>query len=123
MNQEQQSRELTEQAIERVRDNNIAYYFRALLFAEKWVSNQYKEFSSEDLKDAFYIENEQPNEPRVWGAIMRKLSKENRIYKHDVGVYKNPIGHGKPIFLWISHEFRMKQQSNAIKNKLQSKLF
>lgn len=122
MKTEQLSRELTQESIDRVRDNNISYYLKALLFAENWVANHYKEFSSEDLKEAYYIDNEPPFEPRVWGAIIRKLAKNNRIFKHDIGFYKNPKGHGKPIVIWISMEFRKKQQSNAL-NKTQQKLF
>lgn len=112
------------EALEAVETNNKKYHDDCLSFAIIWVTKQFKAFTSEDLKEAYYSAgNDPPNEPRVYGSIFNSLSKQGLIFKHDWVYSKNPISHARPIRSWISREFREKQQSNATKNKTQIKLF
>jgi hypothetical protein len=110
--------ELTNQAIDEVRDNNKLYYARVMDFAEDWSRRQFKLFTSEDLKADFYSEgNEPPTQPAVFGAVFRKLSKEGLIFKHSTSSAKNKIAHQRLLQVWISYEFRLKQQKNRFKDK------
>lgn len=110
--------ELTDYAIDQVRDNNIEFYNKALSFGYGWVKTQFKPFTSEDLKEAFKNEiGSVTHEPRVFGAVFRALAKDKLIYS--TGEYKksnNPKCHRRPQLKWISHEYRLKQQSNATRN-------
>lgn len=115
--------EETNHAIDLVKDGNLSYYLRAYGFAVEFVKIQFKPFSSEDLKEAFYKLNELPNEPRVWGAVVRELSKNKLIIHNGWQTYKNPIGHCKPSATWISREYSMTQSQNRMANgKSQTKL-
>lgn len=113
----------TEKAIDKVRDNNKVYYLNALDFAKSFVSHQMKPFSSENIIEEYYKENEKPRESRVWGAVMRELSKEKLILFHSYQTYRNPKGHSKPSTVWISKEYSEKQKANrSINSKTQVKL-
>jgi hypothetical protein len=59
----------------------------------------------------------------VFGSVFRKLSKDKLIYKHGVSNAKNPVAHCRLLQVWISKEFRLKQQSNATKDKNQVTIF
>jgi hypothetical protein len=108
------------EAIEQVERNNQDYYNDCFVFAMTWVQSQFKSFTSEDLKEAYFgAGNEPPREPRVFGAVFNKLSKAGLIFKQDWVYSKNPICHARPMRSWISLEFKQKQQSNAIRNKNQ----
>lgn len=108
------------EALEEVEMNNKKYHENCLSFASSWVRNQFKAFTSEDLKEAYYASgNDPPNEPRVFGSVFFSLSKEGLIFKHDFVYSKNPVCHGRPMRSWISREFKAKQSANATKNKSQ----
>lgn len=109
------------EAIEQVERNNKDYYNDCLLFAYGWIKNQFKAFTSEQLKEAYYAAgNEPPNEPRVFGAIFSTLAKEGLVFKLKEWVYsKNPTCHGRPMRQWISKEFKEKQSNNAKGDKTQ----
>lgn len=114
---------ITEMAIDRVRDNNPDFYKCALSFAMKFASQMMKPFSSEDVIEAFEKENEKARESRVWGAVMRELSRNNLIIFHGYQTYRNPKGHSKPSTVWISREYSEKQSLNRTANgKSQIKL-
>jgi len=116
----------TDEAIERVKENNRRYYDDLLIFFYGWYQLQFKPFTSEDLKRDYYaLGNEPPHEPRVFGAVFRKLSKEGFIFRHGIKFAENPICHSRPLTMWISLQFRLKQQSNRTKDKTntQEKLF
>jgi hypothetical protein len=67
--------EITNQAVECVRNNNKAHHNHIFMFAIDWVKIQFKSFTSESLKDAYYSEgNPHPVEPRVFGSVFRELS-------------------------------------------------
>lgn len=111
------NQEITQKAIDQVRDNNIVYYENALSFATDWVKNQFKPFTSEDLKNAFYnAGNTPPAEPRVFGAVIRKLSKDKLISHNGYKKSNNPTCHSRPQSIWISIEYSMKQQQNRKTN-------
>ena len=116
--------EITNEAVDRVRDNNLEYYNRVMAFAELWVKTKMKPFTSEDLKNDFYeVGNEQPRQPSVFGAVFRSLSKKGLIIKNGTSTAKNPIAHRRLLQVWISKEYSLKQQQNAIKDKSQLSIF
>jgi len=118
------NQEITQNAIDEVRDNNIDYYNDLLIFTYGWVRTKFKSFSSEDLKnDYFALGNDEPFEMRVFGAVFRKLSKEKLIFKNGFELSKNPKCHQRPQQMWISLEMSLKQQSNATKDKNQISIF
>lgn len=105
--------ETTNQAINQVRDNNLEYYENLFLFAQEWFKTQFKGVTSEDLKTAYYaLKNDEPREPKVFGAVFRKLSNSGLIFKHGFKLSKNPKCHSRPIQIWISKEYRLTQQRN-----------
>lgn len=109
-----------QEALEVVEMNNKKYHDNCLNFASKWIKTQFKAFTSEDLKEAFYaVGNDPPNEPRVFGSVFFCLSKEGLIFKHEFVYSKNPVCHSRPMRSWISLEFKQKQKNNATKNKQQ----
>lgn len=113
----------TDIAIDKVRDNNKEYYLRALDFAQSFVKMQMRPFSSEDVKTVFYKLNEEPRESRIWGAVMRELSRDKLILFHGYQAYRNPSGHCRPSTVWISREYSEKQKQNRQANgKTQIKL-
>lgn len=114
----------TNKAIEKVKESNSNYYLAAYGFAKEWTQLQMKSFTSEDLKTAFYQLNEKPKEPRVWGSVLRELSKEGLIFPNGFSKYKDPIGHSKPCQNWISRRYSEKQSSNRKMNsQTQGSLF
>lgn len=99
----------TDEAINRVKENNRRYYDDLLIFAYSWVKLQFKPFTSEDLKRDYYaLGNAPPTEGRVYGAVFRKLSKEGFIFRHGIEFAKNPICHSRPMTKWISLQYRLK---------------
>lgn len=107
----------TDEAIETVKENNYGYYELGLNFAVKWVAEKMQPFTSEDLSKDMYLILGVPNEVRVLGAIIRKLSKEGRIKFNGYVKYKALQGHGKPATQWISREYSLKQSQNAKKDQ------
>ncbi len=116
--------EKQKEAIEQVEVNNKKYFDDCLAWAETWIQKQMKPFTSEHLKEAYFLYGaEPPLEGRVFGAIFNKLSHDCKIFKTGNWVCsKNPISHGRPMAEWISYAYRLKQQGNATKNKNQIKL-
>jgi hypothetical protein len=103
----------TAEAIQRVELNNGEYYNNAYDFAVEWVKSQFRPFTSEDIKEAYYsLGNKPPTEPRVFGAVIRKLASESRIKRHGYEKSKNPTCHCRPQTVWISREYSLTQQKN-----------
>lgn len=107
----------TDEAIETVKENNYGYYELGLNFAVKWVAEKMQPFTSEDLSKDMYLILGVPDEVRVLGAIIRQLSKEGRIKFNGYSKYKAKQGHGKPVTVWISREYSVKQSQNAKKDQ------
>lgn len=104
--------QITNQAVEKVEENSKAYCEKLYAFAENWVKIQMKPFTADDLKTAFFKQgNAPPRQPAVFGAPFRKLSKEHLIFDTERTVKsKNPNAHQRPLRVWISNEYRLKQQ-------------
>jgi hypothetical protein len=111
-----------EEAIESVMYGNKHDYHSIFTFAEVWVRKQFKWFSADDLKEA-YFENggRVPDEPRVIGAVFRDLSKSKLIFPIGYTTSKNKVAHGRPLRTWISLQFKQRQANNA-SNKSNLKL-
>jgi len=113
-----------EEAIESVIFGNKTDYMMIFSFAELWIKSQFKAFSSDDLKEAYYLDgNPVPREVKVFGGVFSSLAKAKLIYHHGFTKSRFKVAHGRDLKLWISHEFKLKQQSNAIKNKNQTRIF
>ena len=106
--------EITNQAVEQVEENNKAYCNRLCAFAENWVKTQMRPFTADDLKKAFFNQgNAPPSQPSVFGVPFRKLSKRKLIFDTErTQKSKNPDAHQRPLRIWISKEYRIKQQQN-----------
>ena len=93
----------TETAIEQVKNGNLSQYQSILAFATVWAKTQFKPFSSENLKNAYYASgNLEPIEPRVYGSVFYYLSKNGYIFHHGFENSKNPICHSRMQRVWIS---------------------
>lgn len=111
-----------EEAIESVTFGNKHDYNAIFNFAEVWVRTQFKWFSSDDLKEAYFLSGGRvPNEPRVFGAVFRDLSKAKLIFHFGYTTSKHKVAHGRPLRSWISLEFKQRQSNNA-SNKSNLKL-
>ena len=106
-----------EEAIKTVEENNQGYFDLAYNYACKWVSEQMRPFTSEDLSKDMYLVLGTPREPRVLGAVFNRLSKEQRIKFVQYVKYRSLQGHGKPSAQWISREYSQKQSKNATKDR------
>jgi hypothetical protein len=109
MNKQLQTKD---EAIDTVQNNNEEFYDLAIELARKWVSRQFKSFSSEDFREYSNLILGIPRQPSVFGAVFRTLIKENRVRHHGVGTAKNKQAHGRLIRFYISREYSEKQQQN-----------
>lgn len=106
--------ETKDEAIERVTFGNKHDYMAIFSFAELWVKSQFKWFSSDDLKEAYFAQGGKvPDELRIFGAIFRDLSKAKLIFPLGYTTSKNKQAHGRPLRTWISLEFKQRQANNA----------
>lgn len=113
-----------EEAIESVKNGNKSYYLKCLGFAREWVSIQFKPFTSEDLKKAYFdLGNDPPDESRVFGAVFKTLSDENLILYYDFVKAKNKVAHGRDLKRWISAAYSRKQAENASRKESTLDLF
>ena len=117
--------EITNQAVEQVEENNKDYCDRLCAFAEDWVKTQMKPFTADDLKKAFFEQgNAMPSQPSLFGVPFRKLSKNNLIFDTERTQKSiNPDAHQRPLRVWISKEYRLKQQQNRKSENLTFQLF
>lgn len=112
-----------EQAIQQVQENNIEFYELAVDLARKWVSTQFKPFSSEDFRNHSNLILGIPRQPSVFGAVFKTLIKEKRILVHGYSEAKNKQAHGRIIRVYISREYSEKQALNASKKEQTLNLF
>ena len=95
---------LKQDYIEQVKKPAQNYYSNCLAFARVFISriSASKEFTSEDLINAYKFDkkNKTPNEPRVWGAVIKKLKDESLITHVGFVRYKGVQGHSKPSSVW-----------------------
>lgn len=93
----------TQQAIASTQFPQTNYYSDCYNFALEFIKTHYK-FTSEDLKKAYAASgNPQPDEPRVWGAVIANLRRDQLIKFDSIVKYQNPVGHGKPCYKWVSN--------------------
>lgn len=83
-------------------------------FAESWVKKQFKWFSSDDLKKAFYMEGHlDVKSPSVFGIVFKELSKKGLIFKIGETKTIHKKAHGRMLSSWISREYKERQKNNA----------
>jgi hypothetical protein len=103
-----------EEAIESVIYGNKQDFNRIFAFAEQWVKTQFKWFSSDDLKEAYYASgNPIPVQVNVYGAVFCNLSRVGLIFHHGFTKSRHKVAHGRDLKTWISKEFKLRQQQNA----------
>jgi hypothetical protein len=103
-----------EEAIESVTFGNKYDYMAIFSFAELWVKSQFKWFIADDLKEAYFAQGGKvPDEPRVFGAVFRDLSKGKLIFPFGYTTSRHKQAHGRPLRTWISLEYKMRQANNA----------
>ena len=96
--------ETTTKAIASTQFPQTNYYTQCYNFALEFIKTHYK-FTSEDIKKAYAASgNPQPEETRVWGAVIVNLRRYELIRFDSIVKYENPIGHGKPCYKWISND-------------------
>ena len=111
-----------EEAIESVMYGNKHDFNKIFAFAEQWVKVQFKWFSSDDLKEAYYLAgNQPPIQPNVFGAVFSNLAKSKLIFHFGFTKSKHKIAHGRDLKTWISKEYKLRQQNNT-SNKTNLKL-
>lgn len=109
-----------------MKTNQSNEYLKLYSFASNWVKTQFKPFTSEEMKKAFYEAKNEPIENvNIFGMVMRVLRKEEAIYYADnVTKAKLPLARGRLIRVWISREYKLKQKENRLSPyKEQQKLF
>ena len=90
-------------AIKKVSEGKNNYYLECYAYAVKFIK-KHSSFTSEDIIDSYVKKGANlPKEPRVWGAVMRELSKNSLIVHNRIVLYKKPCGHSKPIREWKSN--------------------
>jgi len=93
-----------------------------LLFAGDWVKTQMKTFTSEDLRLDYYLKNDtlKMANPTVFGSVFRVLNKRDAITKNGFTTARAKRCRNGNVQLWISREYRLKQQGNRLpKNQTQ----
>lgn len=100
--------------LQAVKEKNSIDYAKIRAFAIDWVKTQMRPFTSEDLKTAYLKENEAPQQPNVYGSVMNHLSRDKIIYSHSYAAARLKNAHSRILTVWISHEYRLKQQSNRL---------
>jgi len=103
-----------EEAIESVMYGNKHDFNKIFNFAETWIKNQFKWFSADDLKEAYYLAgNLPPQQPSVFGAVFSNLAKSKLIFHLGFTKSKYKVAHGRDLKTWISREFKNRQKQNA----------
>lgn len=110
------------EALGAVKNGNATDYALIYSFAVEWVKSQFKLFSSDDLKKAYYDSGgEIPKQVNIYGAVFSNLAKKELIYHKGFTKSLNPVAHGRDLKTWISKEYKIKQAGNA-SNKSNLKL-
>jgi len=106
-----------EEAIESVMRGNKTDYMLIFDFAENWVKLQFKWFSSDDLREAYYLAgNPIPEKPSVFGAVFNHLAKGKLIFHFGWTISRSERSHKRDLRTWISLEYKQRQQRNATNN-------
>lgn len=104
-----------EKIVKAVKQKHSADYLRLHSFAYNWIKTQMRPFTSEDLKKAFYeAKNEPPEQVNIFGALFHSMSKAGLIYENGFVRAKIRAAHGRVLRVWISKEYRLKQQGNSL---------
>ena len=87
--------------LEQVKKPDHNHYEKCLQYAMGWI-NRKDVFTSEELIIRFTEETGiEVKEKRVWGAVMRELSKKGLIVAMGYTTYKGKQGHSKPSRMWM----------------------
>lgn len=97
----------------------MSQYLKLLGFAKAWTPTQFKNFTSEDLKDEFFAKNPSLRfkfKNTNFGTVMRELAKSGKIIENGFVKSKTPSSKSARILRYISKEYSHQQSENR-KNK------
>jgi hypothetical protein len=114
----QTTQQITNEAINRVIENNQPFSKIYYAFAENWIKTRFKPFNSDDVRKAFLLAgNEPPRNPKAYGGALFKLSNKGLIFNtKDTIPSQRPEAHNRPLRIWISAVYKAKQSNNARKD-------
>lgn len=93
-------------------------YERIMEFAIGWVRVQFREFSAEEFKKAYFeIGNSEPEKRNIFGQVFMRLVKKKLIFIHGSKKGTSKSSRGGFINTYISREFKERQKNNATKDK------
>jgi len=94
--------------------SDIFNYTDLKIFSQDFASRTMKSFTSEDIRSEWIsLGYPLPIDNNVFGPIMREMAKEKRIYEHGYEKAKIITSASRRLIVWISREYRLKQQQNA----------
>lgn len=101
-----------QEGIEQVIENNPTDYQRLLSFAEVWCQSRMKEFTVEELKIDFLRLHQPVQNFNVFGAVFNTLCKRGAISVNGHSKAKLALARSRELRVYVSREFRLKQQRN-----------
>lgn len=102
-----------DEALQKVKDNNKDEFNQLFDFSVKWLENRIRPFTIEDIKPDYEKVYGTPKQRNIYGALINALASTGKIREKGMITAKLPAAHGRKIGLWISTEYRLKQQTNA----------
>lgn len=102
-----------DEALQKVKGNNKEEFNTLYNFSVKWLENRTRPFTIEDIKPEFEKYHFIPRQYNIYGAVINALACAGKIREKGMVRAKLPAAHGRKIGLWISTEYRLKQQTNA----------
>jgi len=94
--------------------SDIFNYTDCYEFCKEWVKKQMKPFTFEDVRSAWIMAgNPSAYDNNVFSHIAQRLSVSEAMTAHGYFKAKLPAARGRIITVWISREYRLKQQQNA----------
>lgn len=101
---EGEMKEYMHEILDRVEKPTGNYFAECQSFAMQWISDHFgEEFRSEHIIHDYNMKNQDciPQEPRVWGAVMRRIVRDGKVLFMRYEPYGRS-GHGKPSAVWKS---------------------
>lgn len=98
--------------------NQQTQYEIIMEFAIGWCKVQFKEFSAEEFKKAYFEDgNPEPEKKNIFGQVFMRLVKQKLIFIHGSKKGTSKSSRGGFVNIYISREFRERQKNNATKDK------
>lgn len=92
-----------QQAIEAVKTPETNHFDRILTWAKWWLKGaRGQQFTTEKIRELYELNHPEyvPQEPRVYGAVIKSLQSEGLISHDRYEKAKRAVSHGRPISVW-----------------------